>query len=54
MADAGAGVDHEAVIKGGLSLSEVGYLRYPKSVPPFLAAVSVSNCVFLGSAAAIG
>ena len=39
---------------GGPALSKVGYDRYLRFVSPFLAAVFVSNCVFLGSAAAIG
>jgi uncharacterized ion transporter superfamily protein YfcC len=43
-----------AVIMGGLALSKVGYDRYLKFVWPFLAAVFVINCVFLGIAAAIG
>ena len=37
MADAGAGVDHEAVTMGGRALSKVGYDRYLKFVSPFLA-----------------
>ena len=43
MADAGAGVDHEAVTMGGPALSKVGYDRYLKFVWPFLAAVFVSR-----------
>ena len=54
MADAGAGVDHEAVTMGGQALSKVGYARCSRFVSPFLPAVFVSNCVFLGGAAAIG
>ena len=38
----------------GRTLSKVGYDRYLRFVSPFLAAVFVSNCVFLGGAAAIG
>jgi uncharacterized ion transporter superfamily protein YfcC len=36
------------------TLSKVRYDRYLRFVSPFLAAVFVSNCVFLGGAAAIG
>ena len=43
-----------AVIMGGLALSKVGYDRYLKFVWPFLAAVFVVICAFLGIAAAIG
>ena len=55
MADAGAGVDHEAVTMGGLALSKVGYDRYLRFVWPFLVSSSSSvDCAFLGIAAAIG
>ena len=54
MADAGAEVDHEVVTMGGRARSKVGYERFVKFVSPFPAAVFVSNCVFLGGAAAIG
>ena len=43
-----------AVIMGGLALSKVGYDRYLKFVWPFLVAVFVVVCAFLGIAAAIG
>ena len=43
-----------AVIMGGLALSKVGYDRYLKFVWPFLAAVFVVVCAFLGISAAIG
>jgi uncharacterized ion transporter superfamily protein YfcC len=41
-----------AVIMGGLALSKVGYDRYLKFVWPFLAAVFVVCCAFIGIAAA--
>jgi uncharacterized ion transporter superfamily protein YfcC len=41
-----------AVIMGGLALSKVGYDRYLKFVWPFLLAVFVVVCAFLGIAAA--
>jgi uncharacterized ion transporter superfamily protein YfcC len=43
-----------AVIMGGLALSKVGYDRYLRFVWPFLAAVFVICCVFIGVAAAVG
>jgi uncharacterized ion transporter superfamily protein YfcC len=42
-----------AVIMGGLALSKVGYNRYLKFVWPFLAAVFVICCAFIGIAAAV-
>jgi uncharacterized ion transporter superfamily protein YfcC len=42
-----------AVIMGGLALSKVGYNRYVKFVWPYLAAVFVVVCAFLGISAAI-
>src|SRR5213078_3921755 len=41
-----------AVIMGGLALSKVGYNRYVKLVWPYLAAVFVVVCAFLGISAA--
>ena len=41
-----------AVIMGGLALSKVGYNRYVKFVWPYLAAVFVVVCAFLGISAA--
>jgi uncharacterized ion transporter superfamily protein YfcC len=41
-----------AVIMGGLALSKVGYDRYLKFVWPFLLAVFVVICAFLGISAA--
>jgi uncharacterized ion transporter superfamily protein YfcC len=43
-----------AVIMGGLALSKVGYDRYLKFVWPYLAAVFVVVCAFLGISAAVG
>jgi len=43
-----------AVIMGGLALSKVGYDRYLKFVWPFLLAVFVICCAFIGIAAAAG
>jgi uncharacterized ion transporter superfamily protein YfcC len=43
-----------AVIMGGLALSKVGYDRYLKFVWPFVLAVFVVCCAFLGISAAIG
>jgi uncharacterized ion transporter superfamily protein YfcC len=43
-----------AVIMGGLALSKVGYDRYLRFVWPFLVAVFVICCAFIGIAAAIG
>jgi len=43
-----------AVIMGGLALSKVGYNRYLKFVWPFVAAVFVVVCAFVGIAAATG
>ncbi len=43
-----------AVIMGGLALSKVGYDRYLKFVWPFLVAVFVVCCAFIGIAAALG
>ena len=42
-----------AVIMGGLALSKVGYDRYLRFVWPFVAAVFVVVCVFVGGAAAL-
>jgi uncharacterized ion transporter superfamily protein YfcC len=41
-----------AVIMGGLALSKVGYDKYLRFVWPFLLAVFVVVCAFLGIAAA--
>jgi uncharacterized ion transporter superfamily protein YfcC len=43
-----------AVIMGGLALSKVGYDRYLKFVWPYLVAVFVIVCAFVGIAAATG
>jgi uncharacterized ion transporter superfamily protein YfcC len=43
-----------AVIMGGLALSKVGYDRYLRFVWPFVLAVFVVVCVFVGIAAALG
>jgi uncharacterized ion transporter superfamily protein YfcC len=43
-----------AVIMGGLALSRVGYDRYLKFVWPYVAAVFVVVCAFVGISAAIG
>ena len=43
-----------AVIMGGLALSKVGYDKYLRFVWPFLVAVFVIVCAFIGIAAAIG
>src|SRR6516164_5163198 len=43
-----------AVIMGGLALSKVGYDRYLKFVWPYLVAVFVVVCAFVGISAAIG
>jgi uncharacterized ion transporter superfamily protein YfcC len=43
-----------AVIMGGLALSKVGYNRYLQFVWPFVAAVFVICCAFIGIAAAVG
>jgi uncharacterized ion transporter superfamily protein YfcC len=43
-----------AVIMGGLALSKVGYDKYLKFVWPFLVAVFVVVCAFVGIAAAVG
>ena len=43
-----------AVIMGGLALSSVGYDRYLKFVWPYVAAVFVVVCAFVGISAAIG
>jgi uncharacterized ion transporter superfamily protein YfcC len=43
-----------AVIMGGLALSKVGYDRYLRFVWPFLLAVFVISCIFIGVAAATG
>jgi uncharacterized ion transporter superfamily protein YfcC len=43
-----------AVIMGGLALSKVGYDRYLKFVWPFVLAVFVICCAFIGIAAATG
>lgn len=42
-----------AVIMGGLALSKIGYDRYLRFVLPFLGAVFVVVCAFLGIAAAV-
>ncbi len=42
-----------AVIMGGLALSKVGYDRYLKFVWPYLAAVFIICCAFIGGAAAL-
>jgi uncharacterized ion transporter superfamily protein YfcC len=42
-----------AVIMGGLALSKVGYDRYLRFVWPFLLAVFVVCCAFIGIAAAV-
>jgi uncharacterized ion transporter superfamily protein YfcC len=42
-----------AVIMGGLALSKVGYDRYLRFVWPFLLAVFVISCIFIGVAAAV-
>ena len=42
-----------AVIMGGLALSKIGYDRYLKFVWPFVAAVFVVICAFVGIAAAL-
>ena len=42
-----------AVIMGGLALSKVGYDRYLKFVWPYLAAVFVVVCAFIGISAAV-
>ncbi len=43
-----------AVIMGGLALSKVGYDRYLKFVWPFVLAVFVICCLFIGISAAVG
>jgi uncharacterized ion transporter superfamily protein YfcC len=43
-----------AVIMGGLALSKVGYDRYLKFVWPFVLAVFVVCCAFIGISAAVG
>ena len=43
-----------AVIMGGLALSKVGYDKYLRFVWPFLVAVFVVSCAFVGIAAAVG
>jgi uncharacterized ion transporter superfamily protein YfcC len=43
-----------AVIMGGLALSKVGYDRYLRFVWPFVLAVFVVVCAFVGVAAALG
>jgi uncharacterized ion transporter superfamily protein YfcC len=43
-----------AVIMGGLALAKIGYNSYLKFVWPFLAAVFVIVCAFVGIAAAVG
>lgn len=42
-----------AVIMGGLALSKVGYDRYLKFVWPYVAAVFVVSCAFIGISAAL-
>jgi uncharacterized ion transporter superfamily protein YfcC len=39
---------------GGLALSKVGYDRYLRFVWPFVLAVFVVVCIFVGVAAALG
>ena len=41
-----------AVIMGGLALSKVGYDRYLKFVWPYLVAVFIICCIFIGIAGA--
>jgi uncharacterized ion transporter superfamily protein YfcC len=43
-----------AVIVGGLALSKVGYDRYLTFVWPYLVAVFIVVCAFVGIAAAVG
>jgi len=43
-----------AVIMGGLALSKIGYNRYLQFVWPFLVAVFVVCCAFVGISAAVG
>ena len=43
-----------AVIMGGLALSKIGYDRYLKFVWPFVVAVFVVICAFVGLAATVG
>jgi uncharacterized ion transporter superfamily protein YfcC len=43
-----------AVIMGGLALSKVGYNHYVKFVWPYVLAVFVIVCAFVGIAAAVG
>jgi uncharacterized ion transporter superfamily protein YfcC len=43
-----------AVVMGGLALSKVGYDRYLKFVWPFVVAVFLICCVFIGISAAVG
>jgi len=43
-----------AVVMGGLALSKVGYDRYLKFVWPFVVAVFVICCAFIGISAAVG
>ena len=43
-----------AVIMGGLALSKVGYNQYLKFVWPFVLAVFVICCAFIGISAAVG
>jgi uncharacterized ion transporter superfamily protein YfcC len=43
-----------AVIMGGLALSKVGYDKYLRFIWPFLVAVFVVVCAFVGIAAAVG
>jgi uncharacterized ion transporter superfamily protein YfcC len=43
-----------AVIMGGLALSKVGYNHYFKFVWPYLVAVFIVVCAFVGIAAAVG
>jgi uncharacterized ion transporter superfamily protein YfcC len=43
-----------AVIMGGLALSKVGYDKYLRFVWPYLLAVFVVCCIFIGIAGAIG
>ncbi|GAB3787664.1 YfcC family protein [Nocardioides ungokensis] len=43
-----------AVIMGGLALSKIGYDQYLKFVLPFVVAVFVVICAFVGIAAAVG
>ena len=51
---AALGIVMLAVGMGGLALAKIGYNQYLKFVWPFLAAVFVVVCAFVGIAAAVG